>query len=227
MNNDKLPLLFLFLLNHFSKALINQLAEEAGIKPHMASSIGILAVKVFSTPNFLWRGKPLIDILIAKYRMVCPVLFGIRGNEDQDAGKIRLGWKQVNGKFVHEETHANRMTGFGAGYAAICLRDFSRTARPHPYAVSYYWMAFASIVSTPAEKVTKTQCFVLKAMIDDYEEKFLRFYGAAALAALQIATIHFPARVAVQNDATLGLSSLPAKLKLHMGIDLIDDAFRA
>lgn len=224
LNNGNVPMLFIFLLNHFSKAIINQLAEEAGIKPLMAGSIGILAVKIFSRPSFLWRGKSLIDILIAKYRMVCPVLFGIRGDEGK--GKAQLGWKQVNGKFIHEEVHVNRMTGFGAGFAAICLRDFSRTKLSHPYSVSYYWMAMASIMSTPAENITKTQCFVLKAMIDNFEMRFLQFYGAAALAALQIATIHFPARVGTQNDATRALEGLPAKLKLQLGIDLEDDSFR-
>ena len=227
VNNGDLPFMFLFLLNHFSKAIIAQLAEEAGIKPHMAASISILAVKVFSNPSFLWRGKPLIDILIAKYRVVCPVLFGIRGKETTEGGKERLGWQKIGGKFIRDEVHFNRMTGFGAGYASLCLRDFSKSKSRHPYSVSYYWMAMASILSTPPEKISRTQCFVLKAMIDNYQEKFFRFYGAAALAALQIATIHFPARIAEQNDATLALRALPAKMKLELGIDLIDDAFRA
>lgn len=226
-NNDGFPLLFLFLLNHFSKAVIAQLAEEAGVKPHMAASIGIVTVKIFSKPEYHWRGYSMIDILMAKYRVVCPALFSVRGTDTTENGKRRLGWKKINGQYIHADAHAQRMIGFGAGFAAICLRDFSRSAKlKHPYAVANYWQAMASIVATPQQHISRTQCYVLKAMIDDYEEKFLGFYGAAALAALQVATVHFPARLAVQNEASAILSAMPAKMKLQLGVDVLADAFR-
>ena len=67
---------------------------------------------------------------------------------------------------------------------------------------------------------------VLKAMLESYEQKFFEYYGNAAVAALQVALVHFPARSPVQNAATRSLGVLADKLKLNTGLDLVDDAFR-
>jgi len=126
-NGDQLPALLIFLLNQLSKSVIAQFIDEAGVSTAAADPVGILVASVFSQKDLLWRGKPLIDILMAKMRVVCPVLFGLRGSEKTEEGRARLGWKRINGNWIDDQTHNTRMTGLGAGYAAISLRDFSNS----------------------------------------------------------------------------------------------------
>lgn len=223
-NNDQLPVMFMFLLNHFAKSIINQLALEAGSKPLNALSVGIFAVRIFALPEYLWRGKSLIDILIAKFRVVCPSLFGIRLDDTTDSGRAQIGWKKSpDGKWVSEELHVTRIAGLAAGYAAICLRDFSKSTRlVHPYGVWNYWKAVVGIIGTPAAEFSKTQGYVLKSLIDNYEKKFVGFYGSAAVEVLRQVTVVLPRRfeAGAQNDATLALGALATKMKHDLGVDV-------
>lgn len=225
-NNGQLPALFIYLLNHFSKAIIAQLIDESGVRVETAEPIGLVAVSVFADLEFLWRGSSLIDILMAKYRVVCPVLFGFRGNEKTNEGRARVGWWKIDGNWISDQVHNTRMTGLGAGYASICLRRFG-TVRKHPWPTSHYWKSLASILATPASEVSSTQYLVLKAMIDRYVDQFCKFYGNAAIAALQVALVHFPARSPEQNAATKSLAVLADKIKIDKGIDLIGHALIA
>jgi nucleoporin GLE1 len=219
-NRDTLPALFLYLLNIFSKAVVGQFIDEAGVAPKTADPIGVVAVSVFSQVEFFWRNKPLIDILISKIRVVCPVLFGLRGNEKTEEGRARLGWKKNDGNWVGEQVHSARMAGLGVGYAALCLRDFSKSRLQNPWPPTHYWQAIASIVSTPPDQASSTQYMVLRAMIENYEEKFMSFYGNAARAALRVALVDFPGRAPEHSVAVSSLEVLADKLKRDMGLDL-------
>lgn len=192
-NNDDMPSLLLFLINHFAKGVINQFINESSANTKTADPIGVLVAHIFSDPTLHWRGKPLIDILIAKFYIVCPVLFGARGLEKTEQGRERVGWKRRGpNAWMPEGEHYDRQLGLGAGYAAITLRDFSKSKKQNPYPMTHYWTAFAQIVNTPPSEMSNTQCVVLKAMIDHYEQRFLQFYGTAAIAALRLALVDFP-----------------------------------
>jgi len=221
-NEPELPSLFLYLLNQLSKAVISQFISESSADTRTADSIGQVVAKVFSEDDFLWRGKPLIDIVIAKYRVVCPVLFGLRGNEKMEQGRLRLGWQRdkTTGAWASEQEHHNRMTGLGAGFAAMTLRDFSKVKRQNPWPPTAYWTAMAGIISTPAGDISETQCTVLKAMIADCEQKFVNFYGNAAVAALRCALVDFPARVNPQTTASSSLRVLAKTLERATGLRL-------
>jgi nucleoporin GLE1 len=220
-NADTLPALFLYLLNIFAKALISQWIDEAGVAPRTADPIGVIGVSVFSKEYLSWRGKSLIDILISKLRVVCPVLFGIRGSERTEEGRARLGWKRdEGGGWVSEQVHNTRMTGLGAGFASISLRDFSKTTFKNPYPPSEYWAAMARIVDTPPELASGTQYIVLKAMIENYEQRFMTFYGSAAMAALKVALVEFPSRATERTAAVTSLKVLGDKLRRDMGLRL-------
>lgn len=220
-NNDQLPVMFVWLLNHFAKAVINQLALEAGSTPLVALSVAIFTVRIFSQPEFLWRGKSLIDILIAKFRIVCPPLFGLRLDDTTEEGRARLGWKKNEGKWMSEEQQVGRWSGIVAGYAAICLRDFSRSTKlKHPYGVWHYWKAIAAIASTPPAELTKTQAYILKSLINNYEKKFVGFYGSAAIAVLRKATVELPSKIEHQNEATRALGALATKMNHELGINV-------
>lgn len=220
MQNGSLPSLFIYLVNVLSKCIIKQLATECGARPEQAEPLGVATATIFSQPDFQWRGKSLIDILIAKFRITCPVLFGIRGNENTVEGRKRLGWAKEDGTWVPESAHNNRMTGLGAGYAAIALRKFGvKGNRTNPYPPFNYWKSMASIVNTPAAEISATQCIVLKSMIEGHEERFLMFFGNAALAALRLALVEFPNRAPNLTQAKT-LSVLADVLRNDKGLGL-------
>ncbi|KAI1370898.1 GLE1-domain-containing protein [Hypoxylon crocopeplum] len=219
-NGPQLPSLFLYLLNHFSKAVINQFMNECGAQPKTADPIGVVVAMVFSRDLYLWRGKSLIDILIAKFRIVCPVLFGYHGSEKTEQGRLRLGWKRVNGTWAPERQHIEWMKGLGAGYAAISLRNFANSKNANPWPPTNYWTAMAKIVNTSPAEISNTQCIVLRAMIETSEEKFIQFYGNAAIAALRKALVEFPGKVAEKTPGVSALNVLAQMVKRDIGLEL-------
>ncbi|KAI9650376.1 hypothetical protein NHQ30_000389 [Ciborinia camelliae] len=194
-NGDQLPSLFIYLLNFFSKAIVSQFINEAGVRPETADPVGVIAVSIFARTEFLWRGAPLIDILMAKMRVSIPTVFGLRGNEKTEEGRARIGWQRLeDGSWVDEQIHNTRMIGLAAGYAALSLRDFSKVKVKNPWPPTYYWRSMASIVSTPSEEASSTQYTVLRSMIEGWEQRFIDLYGIHAIAALRVALIDFPSR---------------------------------
>ncbi|KAI1135221.1 GLE1-domain-containing protein [Hypoxylon sp. FL0543] len=219
-NEPQLPSLFIYLLNHFAKAVVNQFINECGAQPKTADPIGVLAAMIFSKDVYLWRGKTLIDILMAKLRVVCPVLFGYRGSEKTERGRARLGWKKGPTGWIPEQQHRDRMKGLGAGYAAISLRNFANSKFTNPWPPSKYWTAMAKIVNTPPTEISDTQCIVLRSMIESSEEKFIHFYGNAAVAALRKALLDFPSKATEKTPGVSGLQVLAQVLKRDIGLEL-------
>ncbi|KAJ8118352.1 hypothetical protein ONZ43_g4010 [Nemania bipapillata] len=219
-NGAQLPSLFLYLLNIFAKSIINQFINECGAQPKAADPLGVIAAQIFSNKAYLWRGKSLVDILMAKYRVACPVLFGYRGNESTEQGRIRLGWKRDGTGWAPEQQHIEKMKGLAVGYAAIALRDFSKSPNTNPWPPSKYWASLARIVNTPPAEISNTQCVVLRGMIEIYEERFIQFYGSAAIAALHSALVEFPNKALTKTPGTAGLPVLAHILKRNIGLDL-------
>jgi nucleoporin GLE1 len=219
-NDAQLPSLFFYLINIFSKAALSQWRNEGSAKPDTAGPVGVVVVGIFAEPEFLWRGQSLIDILIAKFRVSCPVLFGFRGSEKTDGGRKALGWKKDSGLWVSEQQHYDNQAGLGAGFAAIALRSFGKSKKQNPYPPTHYWTAMARILDTPSREISNTQCVVLKAMIAFGETKFLTFYGNAALEALRLALIDFPARAPEKTAAVTALSVHAQVLRRDQGLVL-------
>ncbi|GAP90544.2 putative gle1-like protein [Rosellinia necatrix] len=219
-NEAELPSLFLYLLNIFAKTIINQFINECGAQPKAADPLGVVAAQIFSHKAYHWRGKTLIDILMAKYRVACPVLFGYRGSESTEQGRIRLGWRKDGAGWTPEQQHIDKMKGLAVGYAAISLRDFSKSANTNPWPPSKYWTSLARIVNTPPAEISNTQCVVLRGMIEIYEERFILFYGSAAIAALRSALIEFPHKALIKTPGTSGLPVLAQILKRDIGLEL-------
>ena len=194
------PALLIYLLNIFSKAIIAQWISEAGPSPKAADPIGVIASHVFAHPELRWNNgtHSLIDILLAKFHKVCPPVFGIHGPETTVQGKERLGWQREEGggPFVSQQRHFERMSGLGAGFASLSLRNYetARTLR-NPFPDYHYWQALARIANVPPGELTQTHFVLLKAMVEGYEERFVRFYGGAAVAALRFVLVELPGRV--------------------------------
>lgn len=225
-SNTQYPAILLFLLNHFAKAIISQFAQEVSRATHAADPIGILAVSVFSAPEFLINGHSLIDVLWAKYHKVCPVLFGIYGSERNAAGRARLGWHIDGGAEVDQQEHHDRMIGFGAGFGAITLRDFTKSKNKSPAPVHLFWTALARILNTPQNEQTPTQYIVLNNMLKHSVTRFIGFYGTAAIAALRKACIEFPSTGPMGSGgkgadaAVVAVQSLPHTWQKELNLTL-------
>lgn len=213
--------LMLYQMNILAKAVVSQFIDEASVAPKAADPAGVLAISIFAAPDFRWKGISLIDMLLAKYHVVCPVLFGIYGSEKTEGGRKRLGWRREDGHWVGEQKHGERMTGLGAGYAAVSLRDFKNSQNPNPYPPSNYWQAVARITNTPKQDITETHYLVLKAMIENHADKFAAFFGQRpGMAALRRAIVGFT-QLAPQGSVAAGsLKTLRTTLQKDLRITL-------
>lgn len=219
------PALLLYLLNILAKAVISQFIDEGGVSPKSADPVGIVASHIFSIVEFRWHGLSLIDILIAKMHVVCPVIWGIYGDESTAEGKLRIGWWQedkdtASPTWVSSQEHNQRMTGLGAGFAALAMRNYEKAKLDNPYPNIHYWKALVAIINVPPAEITQTHFVVLKAMIENYEPRFLEFYGDAALAVLRIALVDFPRRGQQQSVAAKALAGLADVLKRTKKLNL-------
>lgn len=211
---------FFYLINIFSKSVISQFISEASVSAKAADPIGVVAVTMFATANFKVNTTlPLIDVLLAKFHVCCPVLWGIYGDQKTPAGRTRIGWWKEDGRWVSEQRHFERMSGLGAGYAALTLRDFSKSRNENPFPNTQYWRAFAAISNVAPENVQPTHFIVLKAMVDGTVPRFIGFYGMAAMAALRYALVDLPAR-APKSVAASQVQILPEVMKRDLKLTL-------
>ncbi|RBA09146.1 hypothetical protein FPRO05_06283 [Fusarium proliferatum] len=219
-NEATLPSLFIYLINICAKGIVSQFINEGGANPKSADPVGVFAAHIFSTKEFQWRGQSLVDILMAKYRIVCPVLFGHRGSDKTERGRMAIGWKKDGPSWITEQSHNDRMTGLGAGFASLSLRDFGKSSKKNPYPPTNYWRALAYIVNSPPNETSNTQYVVLRSMIQGHEQRFLNFYGNAALAALRLALVEFPKKAPQNATAAGSLAALADVLKTESGLIL-------
>ena len=211
----QIPCYFLYLLSIFSKALITQLLDEASASTKLADPLGIIASHVFASQNFLIAGKySMIDVLLAKYHLVCPVLFitppspafaTLSSLEKSQEGRTQLlGWRKDD----PPQRHYERQTGLGAGFAALSLRNYERSkALSSPLPQLEWWKALARICSLPGNLLTDTHCIVLKSMIEGQEQRILEFFGDAGKVALRSAVVGVPKKVQERQGGGEGSSA--------------------
>ena len=224
------PGVLLYLLNIFSKQVIAQLIGESSVDPAMADPVGVLTATIFSNPKFLFNGQSLVDIFWAKYHRVCPIIFGISGSEKTAAGRARLGWATEKGdppEPISSDEHYIRMAGLGAGFAAVTLRDFSKSKNQNPVPNQMYWEAVARLINTPPAEQQISHWVVLKALLHEtFIPRFIVFFGSAAVAALRTAMVAFPKSALVTADHAAmrpyvsGVANMPAILQREMHLTL-------
>lgn len=118
------------------------------------------------------------------------------------------------------------MSGLGAGFAAITLRDFSKSKNSNPAPNRIYWEALARIINTPATDVQQTHFVLVKAMITNYVQRFISTFGGAGLAALRQALIFFPNEKGPSDDkgrklpAVSALQAMPIVLQKELHLTL-------
>jgi nucleoporin GLE1 len=206
--DSQFPSLLVYVLNIFSKAIISQFGGESGISIKAAEPAGVLVAQIFAATEFQFKGHSLIDILLAKLHFSCPVLWGVCGDEKTPEGRLRLGWRREDGAFVTEARHHERVSGFGAGFASISLRNFTKSRSRNPFPPTHFWECLANILNVPPSEVQLTHLFVLKAMLENSAERFIQFFGSAAVAALRLALVDFPATLPPSLQATAACKAI-------------------
>jgi nucleoporin GLE1 len=193
-SNTLVSAVFVYLLNFFVKKVISKFAEDVSTTRlyNAAETVGIVCSAVLSDTSLQIHNNSFIDILLAKYHKVCPVLWGIYGPENTVKGRQRIGWKQIEGEWISQQEHYDRMTGLGAGWASLTLRDFSRVKIRNPLPAWHYWAALACILNVQPEQRTQTHFVVLKGLVEEYVPVFIKFYGQAACVVLRKALVEFP-----------------------------------
>jgi nucleoporin GLE1 len=179
-------------------------------KRHVPSANSGIHYKAFGgtapTPPMIPNSVSLISILMCKFHAAAPPLFGISGSESVPGGKLRLGWRrQSNGAqkvFVVEQTHFDRLLGLGAGYAAISLRNFAKSERVCPWPPIHYWETLSIIANTPPSEVQRSHLILLKGLLENSIESFIRFFGDEAIATLRKVAIDFPSRLPPELQQT-------------------------
>lgn len=201
-SDTKVPALLIYGFNIFVKSIISALITEASLHPAHAEPIGIVAAHIFSADSFLYRGIPLSDILWAKYRVVCPALWGFYGDEKTPEGKRALGWwREDDGRFIPEQGHIDRMTALGAGFSALTLRNFGKTTRRNPFPNTVFWHAMHKVLSIPLSEIQETHVTLLAAVLRSTAERILGFFGAPGLVLLRRAIVDIPKSRAEQTMA--------------------------
>ncbi|KAL4809521.1 hypothetical protein BDV18DRAFT_157277 [Aspergillus unguis] len=209
-DDNKVPALLIYALNILSKSLISSLITEASINHGHAEPIGIIAAQIFSMDAFIYKGVHMVDILWAKYRVVCPALWGFHGNEKTEGGRRALGWWRdgPDGPWVSEQAHADRMTALGAGFAALTLRNFGKTQRKNPFPNTMFWFSMHKILNIPVNEIQETHVTLLSAMLRSSAERIVGFFGHIGLALMRRAIVELPAGLPRQSMAVNQLKLL-------------------
>lgn len=193
-DNANVPALLIYGFNVLAKCIISSLLTEASLHPSHAEPIGIVAAQIFSSESFLYRGHPMSDILWAKYRVICPALWGFYGNEKTPEGRRAIGWWRdgKDGPFIPEQGHIDRMTALGAGFSALTLRNFGKTNRKNPFPNTIFWHSMHKILSIPTAEVQETHFTLLASVLRSAPERVLGFFGVSGLAMLRKAITDLP-----------------------------------
>lgn len=213
------PAFLLYLWICFEKSLLKQFEKEAASEDgRTIQEIGLIAASLLSDPNYMWRGVPLSDIVLAKFHRVCPPLFGIRGTMDTAQGQDRLGWRLIDKNPPSTESYSQRLRGLGAGYAAMSLRAFNGKAPAIP--MSEYWRALVSLCNTPPDHLYPGHFALIAGLVRDYYKKFLAQYGVPARAVLRRAILELPARAPARCKDAAGTVSVLAEGWKKAGLSL-------
>lgn len=175
----------------FVKKVVEALDTELGNKPPAeraacADPFGIMLAQIFALPEFYVKERSLIDIFWAKLHVTCPMLFGLPFVQNQKG------------------TKAGGVAAYAAGFAAVTLRDFSNSARRNPAPNRLFWEAFARILNMPPPMQGRSQYEILTSFLSPgFVERFIKFYGQAAIIVLRKALNDFPASVMAQQGHAL------------------------
>jgi nucleoporin GLE1 len=184
------PKVFLYMVNYTCKVIVRQMSVDC-IDAGFAEPLGVCTATMFAQPDFKPQGHSMADMFLAKFHRSLPPLFGIFHDELTVEGRNKLGFRtDAHGS---RENWVSNAKGLARGYAAVTLRDFSRSKNQNPFPNRLYWESIARISTTPQPQQLMLHFAILDGLLDPhFIPRFIRCYGGYALAALRLAIIDFP-----------------------------------
>ena len=215
--NTTIPSLTLYVLTIFSKAVVSAFAGECAVNPRAAEPIGTLVAQIFALHDLQYplaqqsstsdtpKTTSLIPILLCKLLTSAPHLLSLSQPTPyaSSAQKLRMGHRlesETNTagsakSLIPPSRQLDRLSGLGAGYTSISLRNFSRSKMINPYPPRLFWTALTGLLTTPAPNIEVGHVALVKAMLETGYERIMLFWGNAGVALLREAGIHWPARL--------------------------------
>lgn len=185
------PKVFLYMVNYTVKVIVKQLAYEVTLDPERAEPLGILTATLFSKPEFKPNGHFMSDMLWSKFHKAHATIFGLQFNELTPEGRLALGYRPE--MYSNKSTWHDAVRAMSRGYAAITLRDFSRSQNENPFPNRLYWEALSRILTTPMEQRMALHYVTAQGLLDPlFLPRFIKFYGNNALAAIRLGVLEFP-----------------------------------
>ncbi|KAK7207711.1 GLE1-like protein-domain-containing protein [Myxozyma melibiosi] len=163
-------LAYRYVLNAFSKAVVDQAETETIVSPTSAFPLGTLCI-------YLMSQHPLLrDLLIARFVKKCPYVIGYTCPINTEEGRIRMGYKRVDDKWEDETQYCERMGGIMMVWAAMTGMG-NATQSVQPYPMIHSWTFAARIMNTPVDQLTNAHYTVAAAWWDLNAQRFLAAYG--------------------------------------------------
>ena len=140
-----------------------------------------------------------------------------------------MGWGLdlgARGGFVTDQEHYDRSAGLAAGFAAITLRDFSKSKNANPAPNRIFWQSLARILNTSASETQATHFVVVKGMVENYVPRILALFGGAGMAVLRQALVVFPEEKGPRDErgrrvpAVTAVLAMPVVLQRDLSLTL-------
>lgn len=173
-------LVFLWILNFFSKSVVAQAETETIVSIQSALPLGKLAVML------MLRFEPLYKLLLARFVKKCPFVIGYSCAIDTEEGRLRMGWKRSGEKWEDPSAYAERLSGICAVWAVMTISQVETNGQPHPYPIANSWRFLARMANTNAEILSNAHYSVVANWWDVASATFAKAYGKQGRKLLQV-----------------------------------------
>ncbi|KAK9245998.1 GLE1-like protein-domain-containing protein [Lipomyces tetrasporus] len=171
----KSDLCYKWLLNFLSKSIVSQAETETTVSPISAFPLGTLAVFMMS------KHDVLRDLLIARFVKKCPYVIGYTCSVDTEEGRIRMGYKRIEGKWEDDAMYCERMGGIASVWGVMTQIGFPLNANiSHPYPMYHSWTFVSRMLNLPPESLTNAHFTVMASWWELTARRFLVAYGKQA-----------------------------------------------
>ncbi|KAK9484751.1 GLE1-like protein-domain-containing protein [Lipomyces starkeyi] len=169
---EKSDLCYNWLLNFLSKSIVSQAETETTVSPMSAFPLGTLAVFMMS------KHDKLRDLLIARIVKKCPYVIGYSCSIDTEEGRIRMGYKRIEGKWEDDAMYCERMGGIASVWGVMTQIGFPLNSNiSHPYPMYHSWTFISRMLNLPPASLTNAHFTVMAAWWELTARRFLIAYG--------------------------------------------------
>ncbi|KAK9356204.1 GLE1-like protein-domain-containing protein [Lipomyces doorenjongii] len=169
---EKSDLCYNWLLNFLSKSIVSQAETETTVSPMSAFPLGTLAVFMMS------KHYKLRDLLIARIVKKCPYVIGYSCSIDTEEGRIRMGYKRIEGKWEDDAMYCERMGGIASVWGVMTQIGFPLNSNiSHPYPLYHSWTFISRMLNLPPASLTNAHFTVMASWWELTARRFLIAYG--------------------------------------------------